>query len=560
MKYSKLLGKTSQTAPHDADSINAQLLTQAGFIDKVSAGVYNYLPLGLRVLNKVNKVIREEMNAIGGQEILMPCLHPISLYKTTGRIETMDDILYTVGQDDDAVLGPSHEETVTPLVNKYVNSYKDLPLSVYQIQTKFRNEPRGKSGLLRGREFGMKDMYSFHKDEKDLDKYYEVAKEAYLKVYKRLGLKAYVIEAGGGAFTDQFTHEFSVLSDAGEDTIVICEKCNTAQNREIASGQLEPIKQKDKGPKPLEKVDAQRENSIESACKLFDIEPWQVLKTVVFVTDEGFVGVCIRGDLEVNSYKVENHLGSTVRLASNEDLKRHGLVPGFISPIENSKLKFIADGSIRDIKNFNTGANEQDKDYLNANLDRDFQIKEFGDFAHVDENFKCAKCGEKLKFEKAIEAGNIFRLGTKYTDAFNFTFTDKDGKNKKPLMGCYGIGSSRLIGTIVEASHDENGIVWPKECAPFTVHMLNIGESEKVMKEAEKIYEDLQKEGVEVLFDDRADSPGKKLKDADLIGIPLRVVISERTLEKDSVEWKERSNDKVEMVKVKDLVGKVKKF
>jgi prolyl-tRNA synthetase len=559
MRYSKLLGKTSFSTPHDAESINAKLLTQAGFIDKVSAGIYNYLPLGVRVLTKINKIIREEMNAVGGQEILMPSMHPIALWKTTGRYETWDEVLFKVGKDGDFVLGPSHEETVTPLVKKYVNSYKDLPTCVYQIQTKFRNEPRAKSGLLRGREFGMKDMYSFHMDDKDLDEYYEEVKKAYLKVYERLGLKAYVIEASGGAFTNKRSHEFAVITEAGEDTIVICEKCKTAQNREIASGYIDDPKQNE-GLKELKKVDAVRDKSIDAACKLFDIPAWQILKSVVFVTDQGFVGVLIRGDLEVNLEKVAVHMGGPVKLASNEDLIRHGLVPGFISPIDNNKLKFIADGSIRGTKNFNTGANELNKDYLNANLDRDFKIKEFGDFANVDERFKCHECNSTLKFEKAVEAGNIFKLGTKYTDSFDFWFTDKDGKRKKIIMGCYGIGNTRLIGTIVEASHDSNGIIWTKESAPYLVHLISLGESKDVATEAEKIYKDLEKKGIEVLFDDRKESAGKKFKDADLIGIPIRIVVSEKTLDKDSVEWKERDKKDFEMVKIKDLIKKIEKF
>lgn len=405
MRYSKLFGRTRFDAPHDAESVNSKFLIQAGFIEKQSAGIYNFLPLGLRVLNKINNIIREEMNAFGGQEILMPVLHLRSVWKDTGRDESMDEVLYrTEGTgDQEYVLGPSHEEIVTPLVKKFVKSYKDLPVAVYQIQTKFRDEPRAKSGLLRGREFGMKDMYSFHLTDEDLDKYYEEMKKAYMNVYTRCGLKAYIIEASGGAFTDKFSHEFSIETPAGEDTIVLCDKCGTAQNSEVAK------------------------------------------------------------------------------------------------------------------------------------------------------DVKCPGCGGDFRRLKAVEAGNIFKLGKKFSEAVGLKVADKTGKEVVVTMGCYGIGNTRLVGTIVEASHDENGIIWPKSVAPYLVHLISLGADEEVAKSADKIYENLLKDGVEVLYDDRDESAGKKFKDSDLIGIPYRVVISKKTLEQDSVELKERSGNEARLVKIKDL-------
>jgi prolyl-tRNA synthetase len=411
MRYSKLFGKTKFTAPHDADSVNAKYLTQGGFIDQQAAGIYHFLPLGMRVLQKINQIIREEMNTVGGQELLMPVLHPLSLWETTGRTETMDEILYRTqgASDQDFVLGPSHEETVTPLAKKFIQSYKDLPLAVYQLQTKFRNEPRAKSGILRGREFGMKDMYSFHRDEADLDRYYEEVKEAYLKIYERLGLEAYVVEASGGAFTDKFSHEFSVVTVAGEDTILLCKKCKIAQNIEIA-------KQK---------------------------------------------------------------------------------------------------------------------------------------------KLNCPKCGQPLEEQKAIEAGNIFKLGTKFSKDFDLTFTDENGERKLTVMGCYGIGTTRLVGTIVEASHDEKGIIWPKSVAPYEVHLISLGKSDEVRKQAEKLYQELLSESVEVLFDDRDETAGKKFNDADLIGIPLRIVISERTLKEQSVEMKMRHEKEGKLIKLEQIFKEI---
>jgi len=411
MRYSLLFGKTKQEAPADADSVNAKLLSQGGYVDRLVAGVYTFLPLGLRVLKKINQIIREEMDAVGAQEIIMPSLHPIEIWKQTGRDKTMDAILFkTKGAGDhDFVFGPSHEETVTPLAAKFVQSYKDLPLCVYQIQTKFRNEPRAKSGVLRGREFGMKDMYSFHTDEADLSKYYEKVTQAYFNVFKRCGLEAYMAEASGGAFSDKVSHEFSVRTRAGEDTLLLCEKCKFARNIEI--------------------IDASK--GVETVCP---------------------------------------------------------------------------------------------------------------------------KCKGTLIEDKAIEAGNIFKLGTKYSTDFNLKFTDKDGKQKIVIMGCYGIGNTRLVGTIVEACHDEKGIIWPKSVAPYAVHLVTLGSvDEKVTTAAESLYKDLQNKGVEVLFDDRDESVGKKLNDADLIGIPLRVVVSKKTLEKNGLEIKKRSEAKSEIIAASEL-------
>jgi len=571
MRYSKLFGKTRYSAPADADSVNAKLLTQGGFVEKQAAGIYNFLPLGLRVLNNVNNIIRDEMNKIGGQEIFMPVLHSREIWKTTGRDQSMDTVLYrTKGTDDqEFVLGPSHEEVVTPLVKTFVRSYKDLPLSVYQIQTKFRNEPRAKSGILRGREFGMKDMYSFHLTEEDLDSYYEESKKTYMNVYNRCGLKAYMIEASGGAFSDKFSHEFSILTPAGEDTILICDKCGAAQNIEIAEGKYEDPEAMDKGhakekPLPMKEVLAERGPSIKEGIRIHGVPAWKILKTVVYEVDgAGLVGICIRGDLQINEMKVEKYFKKQVRPASPETLKKAGLVQGFIGPVSmpsEVKISFIGDHSIKNVVNFVTGANKINLDIVNINIGTDFTVADFADFVQVTSSFKCAKCGGDLRSEKAIEAGNIFKLGRKFTDAVGFTVTDKNQKQIPVVMGCYGIGNTRLVGTIVEACHDENGIIWPKSVAPYQVHLITLGADEEAIKKADSLYDELVGEGVEVLYDDRSDSAGVKFKDSDLIGLPLRIVISKRTLEKDSVEWKERNSSEAKSVDLKDIVKEVKKF
>lgn len=559
MKYSQLFGKTRQSAPHDAKSKNAQLLTQAGFIEQMSAGIYYLLPLGLRVLQKIADIIREEMNKVDGQELLMPALQPEDVWEKTGRTRTMDDILYrTQGAGNkDFNFAPSHEEAVTPLAAKFVQSYKDLPLSVYQIQTKFRDEPRAKSGLLRGREFGMKDMYSFHRDQADLDEYYERVKQAYLNVYERCGLKAYVVEASGGAFSKDLSHEFSVVTPAGEDTIIINNTTGEAQNVEIAEGKVANPADPEENELEMKEVPMERDMSVEANAKAHDCENWRILKTVVYRVDDGFLGVCIRGDLQINDHKLERYLGKPARTASPAELEELGLVQGFISPVGQKDLRFIADHSITHVKNFVTGANKQNVDLVNVNLGRDFVIEDFADLVLLDEH---ALGGEDVTVEKAIEAGNIFKLGTKYSEDFDLKYTDENGKENYVVMGCYGIGTTRLMGTIVEASHDDNGIIWPASVAPFRVHMVSLGDDDAVMEAAGKLYDDLRKAGIDVMYDDRNDSAGKKLKDADLLGAPIRLVVSKRTLENDGVEWKLRSEKDAEQVKLADVVQRVADF
>ena len=566
MRYSKLFGKTKHEVPCDANSINAQLLTKGGFIDKLSSGIYSFLPLGLRVLKNINKIIREEMDAIDGQELLLPSLHPIDIWKTTGRDVTMDDIFYrTKAGDKDFVFAPSHEEAVTPLVKKFVQSYKDLPLSVYQLQTKFRNEPRAKSGLLRGREFGMKDMYSFHTSEEDLDQYYKKAIEAYLNVYTRVGLEAYVLEASGGAFSDKYSHEFSIITDAGEDTMILCKNCKFAQNLEVAEGKYDNPSS-DEEEKPLEKIEVERGKSVADNAKAHNVDDWRILKSVVYmIEDQGPIGILIRGDFKVNEDKLQRYFKKNLRPLKSVELEKYGLVEGFISPIgENGKqidtIDFIADNSIKEMKNFVTGANKMNIDFVGANLGRDFQVKDFADFVEVKSSFKCPKCNHELTEEKAVEAGNIFKLGTKFSEAFDLKYTDSDGKKKIVVMGCYGIGNTRLLGTIVEASHDENGIIWPKSVAPYLVNIVQLGDNDEVTTMANKIYQLLHEKNIDTLLDDRDVRAGEKFKDSDLIGIPLRIVISKRTLGENCIEWKERNSNEARNVKIDDLIDEIVKF
>ncbi|MFC1600233.1 proline--tRNA ligase [Patescibacteria group bacterium] len=565
MKYSKFFGRTKHESPHDANSTNAELLTKAGFIDKLAAGIYNYLPLGMRSMHKINNIIREEMDAVGAQEILMPALQPVELWEKTGRINTFDVLYKLKSGEKDFVLGPSHEETVTPLAKKQIQSYKDLPLAVYQLQTKFRNEPRAKSGLLRGREFGMKDMYSFHTSEEDLDKYYKKVIEAYLNVYTRCGLEAFIIEASGGAFTDKISHEFSVKTEAGEDTMIYCPKCKFAQNLEIAEGKYDNASS-DEPEEEKELINIDRGKTIKDAAEKLGIDEWRILKSVVYtVEDTGLVAILIRGDFNVNHEKVERYFKKLARRATSDELKESELVEGFISPVmadgkANKKVLFVGDFSIKEMKNFETGANEVNKDWKNINIGRDFEVKDFADFVEVKGGFMCPKCDTQLKEEKVVEAGNIFKLGTKYSEDFDLSFTDKDQKKKLVTMGCYGIGATRLLGTIVEAFHDDKGIIWPKSVAPYMVHLVTIGNDDEITAIAQKLYENMNNGGIEVLYDDRDAGPGLKLNDADLIGLPLRIVVSKRTLAENSVEWKERSLDESKNVKIDEVIEQIKEF
>ena len=492
--------KTRHDPPCDADSINAKLLTQAGFIEKTAAGIYTLLPLGHRVFKKVCAIIREEMDAVEGQELLMPALHPIDLWNKSGRIETMKDILYqtTASGSKQFVFGASHEEAVTPLATGYIQSYKDLPLSVYQIQTKFRDEPRAKSGLLRGREFGMKDMYSFHTSDADLDQYYDRVKDAYMRVYERCDMKAYATEASGGVFTDKYSHEFSIATDAGEDIIIFCKKCDRAQNLEIAVGNFAEIA--DEKELEMKEVDIERGFSVKDNAEAHGVENHKILKTVIYeIEDGGLLGVVIRGDLSVSNVKLDGVIKKPLRPASPETLKKAGLVQGYISPVNPPKdagVRFIGDESIKTVKNFVTGANAAAKDLVNVNVGRDFEIEEFADLCEVRAGFYCDGCGSELEEIKAVEAGNIFKLGTRYSDSFGLNFTDSDGKSKPVIMGCYGIGTTRLIGTVVEASNDEAGMIWPMNLAPYQVYLISIGKDDDVKAATDTLYEELTAAGV----------------------------------------------------------------
>ncbi|PIQ79219.1 proline--tRNA ligase [Candidatus Peregrinibacteria bacterium CG11_big_fil_rev_8_21_14_0_20_41_10] len=554
MRYSKLVGQTLMNPPSDADSRNAELLIQAGFVRRLAAGIFSYLPLGKRVLAKIENIIREEMNAVAGQEVSMPALIPIENWQITGR-DNVDISFKTVGANDrEFILGWTHEEVVTPLLQEFVSSYRDLPLAVYQFQAKFRNEPRAKSGVLRGREFTMKDMYSFHTTQADLDVYYNQVKQAYFNVFKRCGLNAYIVEASGGAFTDKRSHEFAVVTDAGEDTILVYEGSEMAENLEIAKayvGKRNP----DEAEVEMGEIAVDRGLTVEANAEAHGVPAWKILKTVVYKIDEGFVGIVIRGDLNVDMDRLKKYFGAeNIRTATDEELVKLELLKGYISPVNNEKIDFIGDESVASVTNYVTGANKLRTDYVGVNLARDFVLKDVSHFAELDKKMLCEFGNCEVEVYKAVEVGNIFQLDTVYTDAFGMAYNDADGVQKSVVMGCYGIGVTRLLGTIAEVCNDGNGIIWPKTVAPYQIHLLDLGNEEEVKDYATDLYTELVALGFEVLYDDRDERAGKKFNDADLIGIPVRVVVSGRNLKDGKLEIKNRAGDEVMLLNKVDTI------
>lgn len=563
MKYSQLFTQTQKELPAKESSKNAELLLRAGFIRKEIAGVYSYLPLGLRVLRKIENIIREEMDRFGVQEILMPAIASKDNWEKTGRWDTMD-CLYKMkmANGQEGGLSPTHEETVTPLVKYYAKSYKDFPLAVYQIQNKFRNEPRAKSGLLRGREFLMKDAYSFHLTQEDFESYYEKMKEVYQKIYHRLGIGdiTKIVAASGGDFS-KHSHEFQTLCPIGEDDIYIDTQTQEAYNKEIAQGLADEKNSSDE-EKPLQKIPTPRGFNISESAKAHQVEPWQVLKTVVFQTEKsGLVLVCIRGDLEINELLLGDVIGEKIRPATEEELQNADLVQGFISPIKKD-FPVYGDQSLQTVKNFVTGANEKDVDFINANLDRDFKIDTWGHFAFPTHDFKSLK-GNPLEIKKAIEVGNIFPLSTKFSRPFGFTPLDENGKPQEIIMGCYGIGVSRIMGALVEIFHDEKGIKWPEAVAPFQISLIGIGKSKDVYEKCNTLYIQMKEKGWEVFYDDRQDKkigPGQKFADHELFGIPYRIILSERSLQEGQIEIVNRTSGETTKFPESEILNVMKKY
>jgi len=565
-----MFGKTKKDSKK-YDSANATFLIKGGFIDQVMAGTYTYLSLGLRVLNKIENIIREEINTIGN-EILMPSIAPLEQWAKTNRLETVDVLMKTTAankfalakNDSEYVLSPTHEETVTPLAQKFNLSYKDFPFALYHIQTKFRNEPRVKSGLLRGREFRMKDLYSFHTSEEDMKEYYENSKKVYLKIFERLGIgKDTVIAlASGGSFTDDYSHEFQTICETGEDTLFFVKSTGVYYNREVAPTQAPKLKEEEK---MLARKDIEGKGiiGVDELARFLNISVEKTTKTMIYETDkQNIIFAAVRGGYNINEDKLRKVVGAkALKLASAEIIKKlTGAEIGYAGLINLPKgVEVYIDESVSDRLNFETGSNKTHYHSINVNFGRDIPVpKKFYDFKIAKVGDRYPETNELYEVIKAAEVGNIFPLYTKFTEAFDYKFIDSDGKEKPVYMGCYGIGPSRIMGIIVEKLHDEKGIIWPESVAPFQVHLVGLDlKDEEINSKANKVYKVLQENNIEVLFDDRTDATaGNKFSDADLIGIPVRLVVSKRTGEK--VEYKKRNEKNSNLYNLDEIISKIK--
>ena len=541
-----------------------QMLVRAAFVKPLSAGIYSYLPLGWRVIRKIESIMRDEMDRIEGQEIHMPVLNPAELWKETCRYDEIgpDLIRFEDRAGRDYVLAMTHEEVVTDLARRELRSYRQLPFMVYQIQTKVRDEARPRGGLVRMREFLMKDGYSFHEDFSDLDTYYPRVYQAYLNVFHRCGLEVMAVEADPGMMGGSGSHEFIMLNQAGEDSIVICRQCGYSANVEAAKASKDPTVGAAQPPSaegPVEVVSTPGIKTIQQLTEFFGLPADRFLKTVVYNAGGKLVAVVIRGDLDVNEAKLVGALQrADLRLASDEELAAAGIVPGYVSPVGLNGVKVVADDSVTTGGSYIAGANRPDTHLRNVTYPRDFQAGIVADVALAQAGQRCLTCGGDVEVSRGIEVGHTFKLGLKYSKAMGVGFLNAEGKEMPVVMGCYGIGLDRLLAAAVEQNHDERGIIWPESIAPFQVHLIGLGlDNAEVAAQSEKIYNDLTAAGVEVLFDDRFESAGVKFTDADLIGIPLRVTVSPRTLSKASVEVKPRKSPDTRLVPIGDVVQEI---
>ncbi len=568
MRISQLFGKTLRQTPAEAEIPSHQLLLRAGLIHQVAAGVYAFLPLAWRALRRVERVIREEMDAAGGQELMMPAIHPIEIWQASGRDQTMRDILFRFSdnRDREFVLGPTHEEVIVELFKRNVRSYRDLPLLVYQIQQKFRDEPRPRGGLIRLRQFTMKDLYSFDADFEGLDVSYRKMFDAYSRVFERCGVPTVPALADSGAMGGRDTHEFVYLTEHGEDSCLLCPRCGYAANAEVAAFVKEAAHSGDQ-PAPVEEIPTPGLYTIQALAGHLGIPTSKTCKAVFYSAGGQPVFVAIRGDMDVNESKLRHVLGAIeLHYMSEQEVVAAGFVPGSAGAVGLKGVRIVADDLLPNEVNLVAGANKPDAHLLNVNFGRDWQADDIADIALAAEGSLCAvangagrQCRTPLDLRRGIEMGQIFKLGTFYAEKLGATYLDAEGKQRPAVMGSYGIGTERLLAAVIEANHDERGIIWPAEIAPFQVHLVALQpEREDVRSAAEELYARLQASGLEVLYDDRDETPGVKFNDADLLGMPLRVTVSPRTLEKGSLELKRRLETESELVALKDAPSRIR--
>jgi len=543
MRFSRYLLPTLKEDPREAELSSHKLMLRAGLGRLLSAGIYTYLPLGWRVLRKIERIIREEMDAIGGQELHLPVVHPAELWERSGRLADFGPQLihFRDRSSRKFVLGPTPEEVITELARRELRSYRQLPLMLYQIQTKFRDEPRPRGGLVRAREFIMKEGYSFHESLEDLERYYPQVYQAYLNIFRRCGLRPLAIEADPGLMGGTGSHEFMLPHRLGEDTFVQCSRCDYAAN--LDNARATHSSHNEERELPLEEVATPGCYTIEALSDYLGIPKWKTAKAVFYRAGDELVFAVIRGDLEVNEAKLARALGTAnFQPASEEEIAAVGAVPGYASPIglEDDQIKIIVDDSITKARNLVAGANREGYHLRNVNFPRDFQADEVADIALVRDGDRCPRCGGRLEVKRGIELGHIFKLGTKYSEALGAMVLDREGQERPLVMGCYGIGLGRLLAAVVEQHHDEKGISWPVSIAPFQVIILVLNTEDPAQARlGERLYSKL-KEEFEVLYDDRAESAGVKFNDADLIGIPLQVIIGGRGLRAGQIELKRR--------------------
>jgi prolyl-tRNA synthetase len=559
LRLSSIFGNTLREAPAEAQMPSHRLLLRAGMIRQVATGIYSYMPLGWRVLRKIEEIIREEMDAIGGQQMLMPSAQPAELWEKTGRYSQAGPVLarFRDRAGRELVLGITHEEVVTDLARREIHSYRQLPFMVYQIQTKFRDEPRSRGGLVRAREFTMKDGYSFHADQADLDAYYPRVYRAYLSIFQRCGVEAVPVEADPGLMGGAASHEFMALNDAGEDTLILCDGCDYASNAESAQARRDVTSSE--APMELQEVATPGMTTIEEVAEYLGVLPGQTLKAIFYTGDGEVVFAIIRGDLEVNEAKLARLIGvSEPRLATPEEVEEAGITAGYASPVGfEGAVRLVADQSIQHGSNLVAGANKEGYHLRNVNYPRDFDVDLMGDIAAVQDGDACLRCGGALRSARGIELGHIFKLGTRYSELLGASFLDVNGESRPLVMGCYGIGTGRLMAAVVEQGHDDRGIVWPPAVAPFQMHLIVLGAAGETLETAESLYEDLTTRGYEILYDDRDESAGVKFNDADLIGIPLRLTVSPRSLSAGGIEAKLRSAAEKEILPLEDLEQRI---
>ena len=555
MKSSILFGKTLRDVPKDTESTSHKLLIRAGFIQQIASGIFSLLPMGNKSISKIRNIIREEMDSIGGQEVNLPVVQPRDLWVESGRAETFLPPLasFSDRKNREMVLAPTHEEAVTVMARAMVNSYKDLPFILYQIQTKVRDEPRPRGGLLRVRDFEMKDAYSFDLDEKGLDNSFNLIIQVYERIFKRCGINVEMVQADSGGIGGKDSNEFVLLTDSGEDMILISDKGGYAANVEKAVFEktINPIESIMK----IEKISTTNITTIDQLSKLQNISKTKILKSLLYTVNQKPVLVVIRGDYDVNETKLRNLFnGKEIRLSTKKEIETLGLNLGYISPIGIKGIDVIIDDSVTMGFNFFAGANEKDFHFRNVNFPRDFKAKYINDIAEAKQGYK-VKNGEGFLVEKkGIEVGHVFKLGTTYSSKMNAKFSDKQSNTKDILMGCYGIGIGRLLAAIVEVNNDDKGMILPPSVAPFEVCLVPINlNDEDVVDYSNELYKNLIHKGLEVLFDDRDSPPGVKFQDIDLIGIPIRLVVSSRNLKNKQIELKLRSDKNVQLFSIRDI-------